>query len=292
MENTKGIILSGGEGSRLSPSTISTSKQLLPVYDKPLIYYPLTTLMLAGIKDILIITTPKDKERFEYLLKNGSQWGIKISYIAQEKPRGVGEALKIGKDFINNNNCVLILGDNIFYGNNLINLLKKSIKENNGATIFAYEVKDTKSYGVVEFNKKLKPIKLIEKPIKSKSNYSITGLYVYDKNASTYAKKLKQSNRGEYEITDLNKIYLQKNKLKATIMGRGYAWFDVGTNESLLEASQFIFSIEKRHNFKIACPEEIAFRQNYINKSQLLKLSKFYKKNEYGKYLLSLINKF
>ncbi len=292
MKNIKGIILSGGEGTRLFPSTISTSKQLLPVYDKPLIYYPLSTLMLAGIKEILIITTPKDKDRFEYLLRDGKQWGIKIYYKIQDKPRGVGDALKLAKNFINNNNCVLILGDNIFYGNNLINLLKKSIQENSGATIFAYEVKDTKSYGVVEFNKKLKPIKLIEKPFKSKSKFSITGLYIYDKNASSFVNKINKSKRGEYEITDLNKIYLNKKKLKATIMGRGYAWFDVGTNESLLEASQFIYSIEKRHNFKIACPEEISFRQGYINQTQLSKLAKLYKKTDYGKYLLSLIKKY
>ena len=289
MNNKKGIILAGGSGSRLYPSTLSISKQLLPVHDKPMVYYPLTTLMLAGIKDILLITTPEDIERFKKLLKDGSQWGINISYSKQEKPNGIAQAIIIAEDFIKNDNIALILGDNIFYGNNLTMIIDEAMQLKEGATIFAYAVKNPNRYGVVEIDNNNKPIKLIEKPIKTNSKLAITGLYFFDKFALEYAKQLKPSSRGEYEMTDLNKIYLDKNSLHVQVMGRGYAWFDAGTHSSLLEASQFISTIENRQNFKIACPEEIAFTKKYITESQLKELADLYNKNDYGEYLLSLI---
>jgi len=289
MNNKKGIILAGGSGSRLYPSTLSISKQLLPVHDKPMVYYPLTTLMLAGIKDILLITTPEDIERFKKLLKDGSQWGINISYSKQEKPNGIAQAIIIAEDFIKNDNIALILGDNIFYGNNLTMIMDEAMKLKEGATIFTYAVKNPNRYGIVEIDNNNKPIKLIEKPIKTNSNLAITGLYFFDKFALQYAKQLKPSPRGEYEITELNKIYFDKNSLNVQIMGRGYAWFDAGTHSSLLEASQFISTIENRQNFKIACPEEIAFTRKYITESQLKELADLYNKNDYGEYLLSLI---
>ena len=289
MNNTKGIILAGGSGSRLYPSTLSVSKQLLPVHDKPMIYYPLSTLMLAGVKDILIITTQEDNERFKKLLKDGSQWGVNISYAVQDKPNGIAEAIIISENFIKDNNFILILGDNIFYGNNLISIMNEAMKIKNGATIFAYSVKNPNRYGVVELNSEGKPIKLIEKPEKTKSTLAVTGIYFYDKTAIELAKKLKPSSRGEYEITELNKMYLEEKRLNVQIMGRGYAWFDAGTHSSLLEASQFIATIENRQNFKIACPEEIAFNNKYINKEQLLNIANHYKDNEYSKYLHKII---
>ena len=289
MNNTKGIILAGGSGSRLYPSTLSVSKQLLPVHDKPMIYYPLSTLMLAGVKDILIITTQEDNERFKKLLKDGSQWGVSISYAVQNKPNGIAEAIIISENFIKDNNFILILGDNIFYGNNLISIMNEAMRIKNGATIFAYSVKNPNRYGVVELNSEGKPIKLIEKPKKTKSTLAVTGIYFYDKTAIELAKKLKPSSRGEYEITELNKMYLEEKRLNVQIMGRGYAWFDAGTHSSLLEASQFIATIENRQNFKIACPEEIAFNNKYINKEQLLNIANHYKDNEYSKYLHKII---
>jgi len=289
MNNTKGIILAGGSGSRLYPSTLSVSKQLLPVHDKPMIYYPLSTLMLAGVKDILIITTQEDNERFKKLLKDGSQWGVSISYAVQNKPNGIAEAIIISENFIKDNNFILILGDNIFYGNNLISIMNEAMRIKNGATIFAYSVKNPNRYGVVELNSEGKPIKLIEKPEKTKSTLAVTGIYFYDKTAIELAKKLKPSSRGEYEITELNKMYLEEKRLNVQIMGRGYAWFDAGTHSSLLEASQFIATIENRQNFKIACPEEIAFNNKYINKEQLLNIANHYKDNEYSKYLHKII---
>ena len=289
MNNTKGIILAGGSGSRLYPSTLSVSKQLLPVHDKPMIYYPLSTLMLAGVKDILIITTQEDNERFKKLLKDGSQWGVNISYAVQDKPNGIAEAIIISENFIKDNNFILILGDNIFYGNNIISIMNEAMKIKHGATIFAYSVKNPNRYGVVELNSEGKPMKLIEKPEKTKSTLAVTGIYFYDKTAIELAKKLKPSSRGEYEITELNKIYLEEKRLNVQIMGRGYAWFDAGTHSSLLEASQFIATIENRQNFKIACPEEIAFNNKYINKEQLLNIANHYKDNEYSKYLHKII---
>ena len=289
MNNTKGIILAGGSGSRLYPSTLSVSKQLLPVHDKPMIYYPLSTLMLAGVKDILIITTQEDNERFKKLLKDGSQWGVSISYAVQNKPNGIAEAIIISENFIKDNDFILILGDNIFYGNNLISIMNEAMRIKNGATIFAYSVKNPNRYGVVELNSEGKPIKLIEKPEKTKSTLAVTGIYFYDKTAIELAKKLKPSSRGEYEITELNKMYLEEKRLNVQIMGRGYAWFDAGTHSSLLEASQFIATIENRQNFKIACPEEIAFNNKYINKEQLLNIANHYKDNEYSKYLHKII---
>ena len=289
MNNTKGIILAGGSGSRLYPSTLSVSKQLLPVHDKPMIYYPLSTLMLAGVKDILIITTQEDNERFKKLLKDGNQWGVNISYAVQNKPNGIAEAIIISENFIKDNNFILILGDNIFYGNNLISIMNEAMRIKNGATIFAYSVKNPNRYGVVELNSEGKPIKLIEKPEKTKSTLAVTGIYFYDKTAIELAKKLKPSSRGEYEITELNKMYLEEKRLNVQIMGRGYAWFDAGTHSSLLEASQFIATIENRQNFKIACPEEIAFNNKYINKEQLLNIANHYKDNEYSKYLHKII---
>ena len=289
MNNTKGIILAGGSGSRLYPSTLSVSKQLLPAHDKPMIYYPLSTLMLAGVKDILIITTQEDNERFKKLLKDGSQWGVSISYAVQNKPNGIAEAIIISENFIKDNNFILILGDNIFYGNNLISIMNEAMKIKNGATIFAYSVKNPNRYGVVELNSEGKPMKLIEKPEKTKSTLAVTGIYFYDKTAIELAKKLKPSSRGEYEITELNKMYLEEKRLNVQIMGRGYAWFDAGTHSSLFEASQFIATIENRQNFKIACPEEIAFNNKYINKEQLLNIANHYKDNEYSKYLHKII---
>ena len=289
MNNTKGIILAGGSGSRLYPSTLSVSKQLLPVHDKPMIYYPLSTLMLAGVKDILIITTQEDNERFKKLLKDGSQWGVNISYAVQDKPNGIAEAIIISENFIKDNNFILILGDKFFFGNNLISIMNEAMKIKNGATIFAYSVKNPNRYGVVELNSEGKPMKLIEKPEKTKSTLAVTGIYFYDKTAIELAKKLKPSSRGEYEITELNKIYLEEKRLNVQIMGRGYAWFDAGTHSSLLEASQFIATIENRQNFKIACPEEIAFNNKYINKEQLLNIANHYKDNEYSKYLHKII---
>ena len=285
----KGIILAGGTGSRLNPATLAISKQLIPIYDKPMVYYPLSTLMLAEIKDVLIITTKLDIERFKFLLGNGSQWGIKISYSIQDSPRGIADAFIVAEEFIKNSKVALILGDNIFYGNELSRDLIRA-KSFSGATIFTSQVSDPKRYGIVEFDKNNKPINLVEKPKSPKSNYAITGLYFYDNKVIEIAKNLEPSARGELEITDVNQIYLNEGNLNIQKFGRGHAWLDTGTHESLLEASQFVATLENRQGLKICCPEEIAYRKNYINEKQLKNLAKKLTKTNYGKYLLSIKN--
>jgi len=290
MENhRKGLILAGGLGSRLYPLTQSTSKQLLPIYDKPMIYYSLSTLMLAGIRDILLISTPEDTPRFEALLKDGSQWGIHIQYCIQPSPNGLAEAFILGESFIRNHHSTLVLGDNIFYGHDFNSLLLNASKREEGATIFAYQVNDPERYGVAEFDEQNKVVSLEEKPLKPKSNYAVTGLYFYDQDVVSMAKSLNPSKRGELEITDLNQLYLNKNQLHVEVMGRGYAWLDTGTHESLLEASQFIAILENRQGLKVACPEEIAYRQQWINASALEKLAAPLLKNGYGQYLKRIL---
>jgi glucose-1-phosphate thymidylyltransferase len=285
----KGIILAGGSGTRLYPLTHVISKQLMPLYDKPMIYYPLSTLMLAGIKDILIITTPEDQPLFEALLKDGNQWGIRISYEEQPEPGGLAQAFIIGKDFVGKDSVCLILGDNVFYGDSLVGLMQRASKRKKGATVFGYWVKDPKNYGVADFDSKGKVVKVEEKPKNPKSNYAITGLYFYDNQVLDIAANLKPSMRGELEITDVNKIYLKKGALSLEKMGRGFAWLDTGSHDSLLAAANFIETIESRQGLKICCPEEIAFNAGWITAAKLNKLALPLKNNGYGQYLLNLI---
>ena len=285
----KGIILAGGSGTRLYPLTHVISKQLMPLYDKPMIYYPLSTLMLAGIRDVLIITTPKDQPLFETLFKDGSQWGIKISYAEQPYPGGLAQAFIIGSSFVGKDGVCLILGDNIFYGDSLVRLMQKACKRKKGATVFGYWVKDPENYGVAEFDSKGNVVKLAEKPKKPKSNYAITGLYFYDNQVLDIAAKLKPSSRGELEITDINKTYLKNESLALEKMGPGFAWLDTGSHDSLLAASNFIETIESRQGLKVSCPEEIAFKAGWITPKNLKKLAHPLKNNGYGRYLLGLL---
>ncbi len=283
----KGIILAGGSGTRLHPVTLSGSKQLLPVYDKPMVYYPLSVLMLSGIKEILLISTPEDVSRFQSLLGTGRQWGINLTYKVQAKPEGLAQAFIIGEEFIGQESCALVLGDNIFYGHDLQSVLRRSAEQPRGATVFAYHVQDPQRYGVVEFDGN-KVVSLEEKPVKPKSNFAVTGLYFYDDQVVEMAKSLKPSDRGELEITDINRQYLELGQLHVETMGRGFAWLDTGTHDSLLEASHFVATVEKRQGLKIACLEEIAWRLGYISTDELMKLAAKFAKADYGKYIYSL----
>jgi len=284
----KGIILAGGTGTRLYPLTQVVSKQLMPIYDKPMIFYPLSILMLAGIREVLVIVTPQDRPLFEKQLMDGIQWGIEIKYAVQPSPDGLAQAFLIGKDFIGSDPCAMILGDNIFYGHGLVARLQNAVNQEKGATVFAYWVKDPEQYGVVEFDQYGKAISLEEKPIHPKSSYAVTGLYFYDAKVVEYAESLKPSARGELEITDLNRIYLEQGQLRVETLGRGFAWLDTGSHESLLQAANYVETIEQRQGLKISCPEEIAYRMGYIDKQQLLKIAEPLKKNGYGKYLMEL----
>ncbi len=285
----KGIILAGGSGTRLYPVTQVVSKQLLPVYDKPMVYYPLATLMLAGIRDILVISTPADTPRFEELLKDGSQWGIRLRYVVQPSPDGLAQAFILGREFVGNDPVTLILGDNIFYGHDLVAKLQRAAERSSGATVFAYHVHDPERYGVVEFASDGRALSLEEKPITPRSSYAVTGLYFYDNTVVDLASELVPSPRGELEITDLNRRFLESDRLSVEILGRGMAWLDTGTHESLLEASSFIETIEKRQGLKVACPEEIAYRAGWIDRNQVVSLAEPLRKNDYGRYLLRML---
>ena len=289
LKNRKGIILAGGSGTRLYPVTQAVSKQLMPVYDKPLIYYPLATLMLSGIRDILVISTPKDTQRFHELLGDGSQWGVKFQYIVQPLPDGLAQAFILGKKFIANDHSALVLGDNIFYGHELVNQLSRANEQDRGATVFAYHVHDPERYGVVEFNQFRKALSIEEKPIKPKSNYAVTGLYFYDQQVCDIAASIKPSTRGELEITDVNRIYLENNQLDVEIMGRGYAWLDTGTHDSLLDAAGFIATLQKRQGLMVACPEEIAYRNQWISANDVEKIANQLSTSSYGQYLKKIL---